>query len=129
MSIKPKRAIQKVPALRFHKGTGHFRVTLGGRDTWLGSDPEAAQVRYQAEIARWLSHGRQPAPPPPPPPGTDDPSRPAGNPGGTIAPEAEIYTVSDRMIITDFRIDFAKVLIKQEGDDTKAFTFNVGTQF
>jgi len=28
-----------------------------------------------------------------------------------------------------FRIDFAKVLIKQEGDDTKAFTFNVGTQF
>lgn len=52
---------------------------------------------------------RQPAPPPPPPPGTDDPSRPAGNPGGTIAPEAEIYTVSDRMIITDFRIDFAKM--------------------
>jgi outer membrane protein insertion porin family len=28
-----------------------------------------------------------------------------------------------------FRIDFAKVLMKQEGDDTKAFTFNVGTQF
>lgn len=28
-----------------------------------------------------------------------------------------------------FRIDFAHVLVKQEGDDTKAFTFNVGTQF
>jgi outer membrane protein insertion porin family len=28
-----------------------------------------------------------------------------------------------------FRIDFAKVLVKQDGDDTKAFTFNVGTQF
>ena len=28
-----------------------------------------------------------------------------------------------------FRIDFAKVLLKQKGDDTKAFTFNVGTQF
>jgi outer membrane protein insertion porin family len=28
-----------------------------------------------------------------------------------------------------FRIDFAKVLLKQEGDDTKSFTFNVGTQF
>ena len=28
-----------------------------------------------------------------------------------------------------FRIDFAKVLLKQEGDDTKAFTFNVGTRF
>jgi len=28
-----------------------------------------------------------------------------------------------------FRIDFAKTLLKQEGDDTKSFTFNVGTQF
>jgi len=28
-----------------------------------------------------------------------------------------------------FRIDFAKVLMKQDGDATKAFTFNVGTQF
>ena len=28
-----------------------------------------------------------------------------------------------------FRIDIAKALLKQEGDDTKLFTFNVGTQF
>lgn len=28
-----------------------------------------------------------------------------------------------------FRIDFAKVLTKADGDDTKSFTFNVGTQF
>jgi outer membrane protein insertion porin family len=28
-----------------------------------------------------------------------------------------------------FRIDVAKVLLKQDGDDTKTFTFNVGTQF
>ncbi len=28
-----------------------------------------------------------------------------------------------------FRIDFAKVLMKQKGDNTKTFTFNVGTQF
>ncbi|MFV0643001.1 MAG: outer membrane protein assembly factor BamA [Sphingomonadaceae bacterium] len=28
-----------------------------------------------------------------------------------------------------FRIDFAQVLMKQDGDDTKRFTFNVGTQF
>ena len=28
-----------------------------------------------------------------------------------------------------FRIDFAKNLMKQEGDDVKTFTFNVGTQF
>jgi outer membrane protein insertion porin family len=28
-----------------------------------------------------------------------------------------------------FRIDFSKVLLKRPGDDTKSFTFNVGTQF
>ncbi len=28
-----------------------------------------------------------------------------------------------------FRLDFAKTLVKQPGDDTKSFTFNVGTQF
>ncbi len=28
-----------------------------------------------------------------------------------------------------FRIDFAKTLLKQPGDDIKSFTFNVGTQF
>jgi outer membrane protein insertion porin family len=28
-----------------------------------------------------------------------------------------------------FRIDFAKTLLKQDGDNTKSFTFNVGTQF
>nr|WP_089219255.1 outer membrane protein assembly factor BamA [Sphingomonas laterariae] len=28
-----------------------------------------------------------------------------------------------------FRIDIAKALVKREGDDTKLFTFNVGTQF
>jgi outer membrane protein insertion porin family len=28
-----------------------------------------------------------------------------------------------------FRIDLAKALVKEPGDDTKLFTFNVGTQF
>jgi len=28
-----------------------------------------------------------------------------------------------------FRLDFAKTLMKQPGDDPKTFTFNVGTQF
>jgi outer membrane protein insertion porin family len=28
-----------------------------------------------------------------------------------------------------FRIDFSRVLLKQDGDKTKSFTFNVGTQF
>ena len=28
-----------------------------------------------------------------------------------------------------FRIDMAKAIVKRQGDDTKLFTFNVGTQF
>ena len=28
-----------------------------------------------------------------------------------------------------FRLDFAKALLKEPGDDPKTFTFNVGTQF
>jgi outer membrane protein insertion porin family len=28
-----------------------------------------------------------------------------------------------------FRLDFAKSLLHAKGDDTKSFTFNVGTQF
>ena len=27
------------------------------------------------------------------------------------------------------RLDLAKAILKQKGDDTKLFTFNVGTQF
>jgi outer membrane protein insertion porin family len=62
--------------------------------------------------------------------------------GSTIAPFREFYlgnTWKPRVAIGigvnwnspfgPFRIDFSKVLLKREGDDTKAFTFNVGTQF
>ncbi len=62
--------------------------------------------------------------------------------GSNIPPFVEEYvgdTASPRVAIGvgvnwnspfgPFRIDFAHVLLKQEGDDTKAFTFNVGTQF
>ncbi|MXP09166.1 outer membrane protein assembly factor BamA [Pseudoblastomonas halimionae] len=62
--------------------------------------------------------------------------------GTTIPPFVEEYvgdTAAPRIAIGvgvnwnspfgPFRIDFAHVLLKQEGDDTKAFTFNVGTQF
>ena len=28
-----------------------------------------------------------------------------------------------------FRIDLAKAILKEEGDETKLFSFNVGTQF
>lgn len=62
--------------------------------------------------------------------------------GNTISPFQEIYlgdTPKPRISIGigvnwnspfgPFRIDFAKVLMKAPGDDTKSFTFNVGTQF
>ena len=60
----------------------------------------------------------------------------------TVAPFQEYYygnSPSPRLAIGigmnwnspfgPFRIDFAKTLLHQPGDDTKTFTFNVGTQF
>jgi len=62
--------------------------------------------------------------------------------GNTIAPYQEFFlgnTVKPRLSIGigfnwnspfgPFRLDFAKALLKQPGDDPKTFTFNVGTQF
>ena len=62
--------------------------------------------------------------------------------GTTIAPFQEVFLgdsprprvsvgigVNWNSPFGPFRIDFAKVLMKQKGDDTKSFTFNVGTQF
>ena len=36
---------------------------------------------------------------------------------------------TDTAAIGPLRIDIAKALLKQKGDDTKLFSFNVGTQF
>ena len=60
----------------------------------------------------------------------------------TVAPFQEYYygnSPSPRLAIGfgvnwnspfgPFRIDFAKTLLHEPGDDTKTFTFNVGTQF
>lgn len=62
--------------------------------------------------------------------------------GSTVAPFQEVFLgnsprprvaigigVNWNSPFGPFRIDFAKTLTKVEGDDTKAFTFNVGTQF
>jgi outer membrane protein insertion porin family len=62
--------------------------------------------------------------------------------GNTIAPFQEFFvgdTWKPRVAVGigvnwnspfgPFRINFSRVLVKQEGDDTKAFNFNVGTQF
>lgn len=81
---------------------------------------------------------------------TITPKPPGGNcPTGTVdytfqvsAPFQEVYlgdTWKPRLSVGigvnwnspfgPFRIDVAKALIKRDGDDTKLFTFNVGTQF
>ncbi len=50
--------------------------------------------------------------------------------GNSISPRVAIgIGVNWNSPFGPFRIDFAKVLQKQPGDDTKRFTFNVGTQF
>ncbi|MEO6093339.1 MAG: outer membrane protein assembly factor BamA [Novosphingobium sp.] len=50
--------------------------------------------------------------------------------GNTLKPRVAVgIGVNWNSPFGPFRIDFAKVLIKAPGDDTKSFTFNVGTQF
>ena len=50
--------------------------------------------------------------------------------GDSISPRVSVgIGVNWNSPFGPFRIDFARVLKKQEGDDSKSFTFNVGTQF
>jgi len=50
--------------------------------------------------------------------------------GDTWKPRAAVGVgISWNSPFGPFRIDLAKPLLKREGDDTKTFTFNVGTQF
>jgi outer membrane protein insertion porin family len=50
--------------------------------------------------------------------------------GDSISPRVSIgIGVNWNSPFGPFRIDFARVLRSQPGDDTKRFTFNVGTQF
>jgi outer membrane protein insertion porin family len=50
--------------------------------------------------------------------------------GDSWKPRVSIgFGVNWRSPFGPFRIDIAKALVKQPGDDTKLFTFNVGTQF
>ncbi len=50
--------------------------------------------------------------------------------GDTISPRLSVgFGVNWNSPFGPFRIDIAKALLKQPGDDTKLFTFNVGTQF
>ncbi len=50
--------------------------------------------------------------------------------GDTMKPRVSVgIGVNWRSPFGPFRFDIAKALVKQEGDDTKLFQFNVGTQF
>jgi hypothetical protein len=57
--------MRKIPSLRRHKPTSQAVVTLSGRDFYLGvwpsgrrTPPLDMQVRYEREIAEWLTSGR-----------------------------------------------------------------------
>ena len=50
--------------------------------------------------------------------------------GDTMSPRLSVgFGVNWNSPFGPFRIDIAKALLKEPGDDTKLFTFNVGTQF
>ena len=50
--------------------------------------------------------------------------------GDTLKPRLSVgFGVNWNSPFGPFRIDIAKALLKEPGDDTKLITFNVGTQF
>jgi outer membrane protein insertion porin family len=50
--------------------------------------------------------------------------------GNSLSPRLSIgFGVNWNSPFGPFRIDIAKALLKQSGDDTKLITFNIGTQF
>jgi integrase len=64
----PRRPKGSVPSLQHHKSSGRARVTINGRDHWLGKwgSPES-QLAYKRLIAEYAATGRvrdQPAAPP-----------------------------------------------------------------
>ncbi len=52
-----------IPRYQLHRATGRARVTLNGRDVYLGehNSPDS-KAKYQRLIAEWLSAGRTLAP-------------------------------------------------------------------
>ncbi|WP_394657877.1 BamA/TamA family outer membrane protein, partial [uncultured Novosphingobium sp.] len=83
--------------------------------------------------------GNKTTPPPPTAPNCQVNNKPIGqniNPfreefvGDTWKPRVSVgIGVNWNSPFGPFRINFSKVLVKQDGDDTKPFNFNVGTQF
>jgi hypothetical protein len=54
-------SIDRVPRYRLHNTSGQAVVTLGGRDTYLGTYRSAAsREAYQRAVAEWLQCGGQP---------------------------------------------------------------------
>jgi integrase len=55
----PRRPRGSVPALQHHKPSGRARVTINGRDHWLGKwGSTEAQNEYQRLIAEFIANGR-----------------------------------------------------------------------
>ncbi len=55
----PRRTKGSVPSLQHHKSSGRARVTIAGRDYWLGKWGSAdAQLAYERLIAEYIANGR-----------------------------------------------------------------------
>jgi len=101
--IMPRGPKGCLPSLQHHKPSGRGRVTINGRDHWLGKWGSAeSRLAYDRIIAEYLATRRVRDPEPPPaqapptvaPPAHVPPAGPTtvaiepGVPGGTVTPVA-----------------------------------------
>ena len=56
----PRAISSYVPKYRYHKPSGQARVTIEGRDFWLGPwKSKASYLEYDRIIAEWIANGRR----------------------------------------------------------------------
>jgi hypothetical protein len=56
LEVVMPRSSPSVPSYRFHKPSGRARVTLEGRDIWLGPyGTSESRQKYDRVVAEWLT--------------------------------------------------------------------------
>ncbi len=118
------------PELADTGAAGQFREVLNGDGTRLCVDAIPTDTNTLPSVSIPFDSQKNNCPSGLTPSGTNIPGFQEMFLGDTWKPRVSVgIGVNWNSPFGPFRIDMAKALVKRRGDDTKLFTFNVGTQF